>query len=287
MKRITLTWFMRIRAGVGVGTKVFVSVFGVIATLTGLINAGGTLVPWKISILYGGALSFVLGLICAYWKGQLTQIPDAFIDEPGSEGPYTAELCSGKRLEEACGMTRSSYRTEYVPPEVAEQWRLKNGKGFVDILNANGTLSACFGILALEASFQKQFLNGKVSDTQMRGDDVCTYAESRRATHLYISGVVVRDAMVLLGSKHAKVMTWVMLEFVRRFYGLGRKRTLIAVAVTEQSERLLIRLGFKLKMEKKNRVDKCNLYSYELTKSSWQTLLRKVGDHSRLCKLKF
>jgi hypothetical protein len=287
MKRITPTWFMRLRAGFRIGIKVCCGAFTIIATLTGLLNASGMTVPWRISILYGGILSFVLGSIGAYWKGQLTHIPDAFIDETGSESPYTAEFCTGKRLEEACDMTRPFYRTEYVPTEIAEQWRLKNSNGFVDILNANGTLCACFGILAMEGSFQRQFLNGKVSDTQMRGEDVCTFAESKKASHLYISGVVVRDAMTLAGSKRAKVMIWVMLEFVRRFYTLRRKRSLFAVAVTVQSERLLKHLGFTLTMGKKNRVDKCNLYTYELTKSSWQTLLKMVGDYSSLCNLKF
>lgn len=287
MKRITPTWFIRMKAGASIGIKVFGFLFGAIATLTGLINASGTIVPWKISILYGGIFSFVVSLISAYCKGQLTFIPDAFIEELGSDIHYTAELCSSIRLKEACDMTKPYYKTEYVPSEVAEQWRLKNNKGFVDIVNATGTQCACFGILALEDSFLKQLLEGKVSDTQMQGDDVSTFAKSKKASYLYISGVVVRDAMTLAGPKHAMVMTWVMLKFVRRFYGLKKKRTLFAVAVTKQSERLLVKLGFKLKMEKKYRVDKCNLYTYELTESSWELLLGKVGDYSRICDLKF
>jgi len=288
MKKIAPTWYMRMQAGKKFGMQVFLALFfTAIVALVTLFSASGIIVPWQISIPYGLIISSIIGLIAAYLKGQLELIPNIVIDEIKSNVHFTAELCSSKRLEEACEMTKPYYHKEYVPSEIAEQWRIKNNYGFVDIVNTDGTLCACFGILALKKSFLDHLLEGIVSDTQMRGNHVLSLSESKKASHLYISGVVVRNATKWAGSKHATIMLWVMLEFVRQIYGLKRKRILFAVAVTKPAERLLVGLGFKLEMDKKNRVDKCNLYTYELTKSSWELLLNKVGDHSRLCTLKF
>lgn len=288
LKRIAPTWIMRTKAGLPFGVKLGGGLFfTVLVAIVGLVSAAGKTVPLTTSVLYGGGLSFIVGIVGAYFKGQLSQIPDLFVDDQNAESPYGVELCPRKRLEEACELTRPSYRSEYVPPEIAEQWRLKNDVAFVDIVNNQGELCACFGLLALEKSFLKLFLDGNVKDTQLRGDDVCTYKDSRHASWLYISGVVVRDANAIIGGKRAKVMIWAMLDYVLRYYGLRKKRTLFAVAVNDQSNRLLKRLGFTLAGNKNGRADKCNLYTYELTRLSWQSLLDRVGDHSKLCNMKF
>jgi hypothetical protein len=155
------------------------------------------------------------------------------------------------------------------------------------MLSSKGVLCASFGILALGDSFMDLFLSGKVSDSALSEEDICTYGESRRADKLYISGVVVRDADKLIRGKRAGVMLWAMLKYVQKHYGLKQKRQLYAIAVNNLSDKILIKCGFNMIADKVTRSDKCSLYHYELTKSSWERLLILIGDHSSQSKLKF
>jgi hypothetical protein len=75
-----------------------------------------------------------------------------------------------------------------------------------------------------------------------------------------------------------------MLSYAKKLYGLRRRRELFAVAVTKESERLMKGLGFKMACEGVNRTDECNLYSYVLTKDSWEHMISQVGDWSKLCE---
>jgi hypothetical protein len=183
-------------------------------------------------------------------------------------------------------MTRPFYGHEYVEPEKAVLWLRKNPKAFIEMVNEDDELCACFGVLALSDSFMEQFIKGRVSDTQLEADDICGDLESKKCTRLYISGVIVREHTSYRGHKRASVMIWAMLTYAKKLYGLRRRRELFAVAVTKESERLMKRLGFQMACEKNSRTDECNLYSYMLTKDSWDHMIGQVGDWSKLCEFK-
>lgn len=191
---------------------------------------------------------------------------------------------SEEALRHACEMTKPYYRHEYVSPEIAVQWWMKNPKAFIQITNSGGELCACFGVLALSKSFMEQFIKGNVSDTQLRTSDICSFSESKRANQLYISGVVVRDPSTHIGRKRATVMIWAMMIYVKKLYGLKRQRELFAVSITRESEQLMKNLGFQLACEGKERQDKCNTYKYILNHESWKKLILIVGDYSVMCK---
>lgn len=172
-------------------------------------------------------------------------LPDSFVDEMGSERSYRAEYCTGSALREACDLTKTATGRN-VSHDVAEQWRVKNPQAFVQIRDPAKGLCAAFCVLALSDSFMDQFIRGTVTDHQLTADDVLSGDESRRCTRLYLSGVVVRDAGSFLASKRARVMCWAMLEYVRRLYGLSAERDLYAIAVTNESSRLMTNLDFSL-----------------------------------------
>jgi hypothetical protein len=62
--------------------------------------------------------------------------------------------------------------------------------------------------------------------------------------------------MVMIGS---------MLQFIKRRFGLRPSRTLYALAVTEEGERLVQGTGFKLETRKADRRDEHNLYAISMT----------------------
>jgi hypothetical protein len=283
LKRIRAGFWARMKAGSDTGWKAFLGAIGVSGVIITFIAATQVRVPWKIIWLVG-LFCFLVGLLATYVRGRITLLPDSLVDEMNSEGKYVFRFCSEENLREACEMTRPFYGHEYVEPETAVRWLRKNPKAFIEMVNEAGELCACFGILALTDSFIEQFIKGRLSDTQLEADDICSEAETKKCKRLYISGVIVRDHKTHKGHKRANVMIWAMLKYTEMIYGLRRKRQLFAVAVTKESERLMKGLGFQLACEGANRKDECNLYSYVLSKESWDHMISQVGDWSKLCK---
>ena len=85
-------------------------------------------------------------------------------------------------------------------------------------------------------------------------------------------------------------MLWVMLRYLEELYGVRKKRTLYAIAVTPPSERLMKNLGFTMGCDAKHRQDHYHLYCFDLTAASWKGLkaaVRAFGDSTAVCKCDF
>jgi hypothetical protein len=286
LKRRRPNWWIRLKSGWKTGLTASGAIFSFFAVVIGLINATEVRVPWKF-IGLAAVLSILIFPIAAYLRGRVHLIPDSLIDEMSEDGVYSCEYCSDETLREACEMTEVFYGQDYVAADIALQWWIKNPKAFVAIKNAEGELCACFGILALEHGFMGQFIDGKVSDRQLKESDILSFSASKKANRLYISGVVVRDPGTPRGGKRARVMIWVMLKYIKKLCGANLDRELIALAVTKESENLLKRFGFQLIGNSAQRVDRHNLYSYKLTAETWDKMLVRAYDCSRMCNCEF
>lgn len=284
MKRLRPSPWSRLRSGWKAGIAAAVatlSSIGAALTFAGAANVNfGPLLMVVLSLIV-----ILAGLGAAYIRGKSKLLPDSFVDEIGSERSYCAEFCRASILHEACDLTRDSYGHAYVSHDIAEQWRIRNPCAFVQIMNPENRLSACFGVLALQSSFMDQFIAGKVSDQQLGGEDVCTWNETAKCARLYLSGVVVRDPASYRGQKRARVMIWAILEYMKRLYDLKTPRQLYAVAVTREAGRLMKNLGFVVEMPAKLRTDGWDLYRYDLSEASWRSLLCQVGDFSLMCSI--
>lgn len=286
LKRRRPNWWIRLKSGWKAGLAASGAIFSFSAVVIGLINATEVRVPWKF-IGLAAVLSILIFPIAAYLRGRIHLIPDFLIDEMSEDGVYTCEYCSEEILREACEMTEGSYGQDYVAADIALQWWLKNPKAFVAIKNSDGELCACFGILALQDSFFEQFIDGTVSDRQLKQSNIVGVGASKKAKRLYISGVVVRDPRTPRGGKRTRVMIWVMLKYIKKLCGANLDRELIALAVTKDSENLLKRFGFHLIGKSAQRVDRHNLYSYQLSAATWEQMLMRTYDCSRMCNCRF
>jgi hypothetical protein len=285
-KRVSPNFWVRIKSGRRAGYAAAGVTFTVATAVITAISGTQSRVPWKL-IIFFLVLTVAVFPIVAYWRGRLHLIPDFFVDELSEDGQYSCEFCSEDRLREACKMTEAYYGHDYVAADIALQWWMKNPKAFVAIVNSDGVLCACFGILALKDSFMDQFIAGKVSDKQLSECDIHNFSASKRSKRLYISGVIVRNPRTPRGGKRTRVMIWVMLKYVRKVYGAKIGRQLFALAVTKDSESLMKRFDFQLVGLAAQREDKHNLYSYDLTEESRKKMLQRVYDCSRMCKCEF
>lgn len=283
MRRVPAGLMRRVWEGRKVGAAMAVATFGVAAGGVTIYAAMGGQLEMRWALLIVGACLFS-GCASAFVRGKLKLLPDSVVDEIGEDVPYSARYCTRQHLAEACRMTKPYYGDQYVAGEVAEQWRQKNPKAFVEIVNGSGILCACFGVLPLTASFLDNFLRGRVPDSRIDADCILAPRNSNEADHLYISGVVVRDPQTYLGDKRVRVMLWAMIEYLKRMYGLRRKRILVALAANKQSQRLMEKLGFVQQSSAGERADKCPLYSYDFTKKTANQILFRTGDLSAMCQ---
>ena len=228
-----------------------------------------------------GCLCLVHATAALVYRSRSEYLPDIMVDEDSNDGMYDVGICDNEALSEANALTKPYYRGEYVPDDVAETWRKKNPRGFVSIRNTNGVLCAAFGVLALDESFGKQFVKGRVLDNELEGDDIKGYEESRKSRELYISGVVVREPEGAQGKRRACVMFWAMVEYLRAIYGVRRRRTIYALAVSKKGEAVLRRFGFRVVSAKHTRRDGLDLYSLELDASAIAGVAARIGDWSQ------
>jgi hypothetical protein len=286
LRRIPPNWWLRLKSGKNFGVGSFLAAIALARFIIPAIESTGIVVT-SVYYLCAAFISVCLGFIVAYIRGCTKLLPDSLIDEMNADGQYVCSFCSADKLREACEMTEPYYGDNFVSADVAEQWRMKDPKAFVQITNSAGELCACFGILALSNSFMDQYIKGKVSDTQLDESCILSLEESKKCSRLYISGVITRDHPKFVAHKRACVMIWAMMAYVKHLFGLRKNRELFAVAVTKDSERILKNFGFKIVSIAKNRRDKHDMYCLNLTKTTWNEMMHKVGDYSAMCEMHF
>ncbi len=276
MRRTQPNWMWRLRRAATPAGKALAVTATTAATAFGIATGFGITLP--LTMIY-----WVAGLCVApsvgvfIWKTRSRHLPDVIIDEDNPDGIYRASYCSAADLREANGWTKHYYRDEYVSDEVAESWRAKTPHSFVGLYDGQNRLCAAFGIIAIEPSFMKQFVKGRIVDNSLAPDDLLEKVSAKKSRDLYISGVVVRDPDTAVGHLRACVMVWVMIRFFEHQFGVRRKRKLYALAVTKQSKNLLLKAGFSCHNGPSDRQDRLELYVLDLPKDRLTSLVRRIG----------
>ena len=282
IKRIKPNSLVRVCSGWKVGLTVIVGLSSVEGFILALIA------PQQLQlkvIIFAILATIMTGIIAAFFNGKQKLIPDTISDEFSSENKYSVNFCSKEGLREADEMTKPYLGSGFIPFDRVEQWRLINEKGFVQIDNAGGILCACFVILGLEHSFFEQFIAGKVTEHDIDSGVILSFDRMRKEERIYISGVVVREPSLYMGHKRATIMLWTMLQYIKRVFKLRKSRTFYAVGLTKESEKLLKTMGFVICCNRGNRKDNRNLYKIDLDKKTWEELVARIGDYSKMVSL--
>ena len=155
---------LRVRHGWGNGVTAFLTLFGLLTGVVGLMRT------WN-GVKIAGAIA-CLGTVSGVWawaRGRSNPLlPVAFVDELREEPEFRAGYCTREQLQLACEMTRESYGDGYVAASVAEQWRLRDPKAFVAIGNEHGGALRLFRCDGVGGEFY-----GPVSGRTVRGDGRC------------------------------------------------------------------------------------------------------------------
>ena len=284
MRRLNPSLVYRLCSGWKAGLSTIVglsSVFGFILVIYPICNSFW-FTPFDATVIV-----LLFGFSVAFFSGKHKHLPSTMIDELSGENTYTAMFCSQAGLKEADELTKPCFGRDFIPFQQIEQWRLKNGKGFVQINNGQNQLCACFVIIGLTHSFLDEFIVGRLTEHDIDSSAVLSFEEMKREERVYISGVVVKDAGNYKGHKRANIMIWTMLQYIKKVFGLRKARIFYAVALTAESEKLLKAMQFELLGFKNTRKDQSNLYKIELDKKKYEELVARVGDYSKMVNLDF
>jgi hypothetical protein len=279
------TFYRRLKKGFPAGVTCLLFLGG-LAGIGFRLVPSGTSIPTSI-VLGVAAFCIISSIIAAFIKGHISHLPNEIIFDEEEDKSYTAQYATQQSLSEAVELTKPFYRHEFIPASTAELWRKKNPEGFVSIYNAQNEMCACFGVLALEHSFMQQFIKGRISDTELTADDILDPLESKKATEIYISGVVVRDPDSMAGHRRACVMFWAMAQYLKSRYGFKKNRSIYALAVSKTSENLLKKSNFAIASHESQRKDKLNLYMLSLSKANLESIKLRIGDCSGMCRCAF
>jgi hypothetical protein len=270
--------------------KCFIFIFFTLCVaVIGLVSAAGIQIPLLISFVIIPFISLLISIIYTFIKTEFSHIPEFIEEDKSTEGPYICRFATKNDLAVACKLTKPFYGSEYVSPDQAEQWRIKNNKGFMVIFNKHNKLCASFGILSLKDQIMDNFIEGLITDTQFNADHINNFQKSKKSKRLYISGVIVRDSDKYIGKKRAEMLFWSMMQYVAKFYNSGVTREYYALAVNNQSVNILIKLG-AIHINKYSRKDGYKLFKIILDnnfKNKISGIIKNYDNISRICKLEF
>lgn len=80
----------------------------------------------------------------------------------------------------------------------------------------------------------------------------------------------------------AIILLWSMLECIEGVIGLRTNRTYNAFGITKGSERLLGLCDSRYSAKRGSRIDECRLYSTNPDRETWNNLIPKVGNLSKM-----
>jgi hypothetical protein len=230
-------------------------------------------------------LPVAFGILGAFITGRSIAIPPMLIDELSHEGKYSCQPCTSSNLRTACEIVRPIFGPDYVDWEVLEQWRMKNPQGFMEVTNERNELVACFIFEGLQSAFFDQLIRGAVVEAQITGETVLAMRDAKKQQKIYVGGVMVKDPHKYSGARRAQIMLWCMIKYLHHHFDINK--TLYALGLNRDSEKLLEALEFSIVTSAANRIDRHNFYELKLSDSIREKILQRVGDLSPCCKISY
>lgn len=285
-QRIRVNFINKIKYGISSGINSFVWLTSVVvATLFGFISITGTTLSVPI-IVYIVSAIFLICIIITFIKGKVGHLPDKILFDTEHDKSYTIEYETKNVCLFFNNQTISYFGRDYVDDHIVEKWLAKNPKGFLYLKNQLNEPCAAIAIFSIKNSFMEQFIKGRVTEHDLDSDDVLNLELSKKANTLYLAVIIVHEPHSIIGNKRALVMLWGLIKYIKKNYGTKKERKIYAVPVNNASENLLKNFGFSIDSFAKCRRDKHNLYSLQLTKSTLNNALMRIGDYSNICTVK-
>jgi len=263
----------------------------VFAGILGFTSTVLSLVDKHLSWAQGVALAlFSLAVAVAASRKQMLETQLSVDDVlPGDmshvAGAHVECPCSSSLAQQASQLAQECYGTHFTISATTYNaiW-LKNPEVLVTLVNEEGSLLGYFDVIPLKDAFAQLFIEGRVTEDQLRHEDVCAVSERAHCKYLFIAGLAVRSPESFSGRRNASMLVWALLQYLKHYY-CPMQPLAFAVAATQEGGDILRRFKLKLTTDADNRPDKFRLYSVSLSDYEITRRLACLPDWRGLCAL--
>ena len=280
------------RLGSGVWRKgVRLRFWGIFAGILGFTSTVLSLVDEHLSWTQFVALtllSFAVALAACRKQMLETQlsVDDVLPEEIGHVIQTHVECpCSSSVVQQASRLAQECYGTHFtISATTYDAIWLKNPEVLAALVNEEGSLLGYFDVIPLKDAFAQMFIDGRVTEDQLRHDDVYAVSERAHCKYLFIAGLAVQSPESFSGRRNASMLVWSLLRYLEHDYG-STQPLVFAVAATKEGGDILRRFKLKLTTDAANRPDNFRLYSVRLSVYEITRRLACLPDWRGLCML--
>lgn len=263
---------------------IFAGILGFTSTVLSLVDKHLSWAQAVVLVL----LSFVVALVASrrqMLEAQLS-VDDVLPEEIGHVMRTHIECpCSSGTAQQAGRLAQECYGTDYtISATTFDAIRLKNPDVLAALVNEEGRFLGYFDVIPLKDAFAQLFIEGRVTENQLRHDDVCAVSELTHCKYLFVSGLAVWSPESFNGRRNASMLVWALLRYLEHYYG-SIQPLIFAVAATKEGDDLLRRFKLKLTTDAANRPDNSRLYSVRLNDYEITRRLACLPDWCGLCVL--
>jgi hypothetical protein len=280
------------RLGTAIGRKGFRLRFWVVfAGILGFTSSVFSLLDKHLSWAQAAALvllSLVVALVASrkqMFEAQMS-VDDVLPEEIGDVVRMRIECpCSGNVARQASQLAEKCYGTRFtISASTFDAIWLKNPEVLAALVNEEGSLLGYFDVMPLNDAFAQLFIEGRVTENQLRHDDVCSVSERAHCKYLFVSGLAVWSPESFSGRRNASMLVWALLRYLQHYYG-SMQPLVFAVAATKEGDDLLKRFRLKLTTDATSRADDFRLYSVRLSEYELTRRLACLPDWRGICAL--
>jgi hypothetical protein len=263
---------------------VFAGILGFTSTVLSLVDIHLSWAQALALALFSFAAAFVASR--KHMLESQLSVDDVIPDEIGHVARTRVECpCSSGVAEQASRLAQECYGTRFtISATTFAAIRLKNPEVLAALVNEEGSLQGYFDIIPLKDAFAQLFIEGRVTEDQLRHDDVCAMAERGHCKYLFISGLAVWSPESFSGRRNASMLVWALMQYLEHYYG-SMQPLVFAVAATKEGDDLLRRFRLKLTTDAVNRPDDYRLYSVRFSANELTRRLACLPDWRGLCAL--
>lgn len=254
-----------------------------------MVSALTTLLPivswpyWLTVALLGTILAFAWA-----WRGRFrTHLPVDIFEENGADEGVVLEVPgSHDMLVAANTHVKHVYGHDALSLAEVERWWGRNPWEFAVLRSASGEYLGYFDVLPLTEEGVKLVESGSFEERDIGANHVLPPTKMRGAKKLYLAGIAVRDQGTEAGKDRAATAIWGLAAYVRHYYG-EKTRRVLAVAATEDGERLLKGIGARLVQSRHSRKDKHDLYEFTTERDLIASVRQRARKRARPPRLSF
>lgn len=251
----------------------FLAVLGVPATVIGLLGA-----HFSVGVT-SGLIGF--SLVVSAFLNRHRWRPLTVFPKPGGRIRCP---CDDELTKKAVQLANYEFGRNRILIDQYKPLRAKNPYLLGCLVGPTGDFLGYFDVFPLKKSFAELFIDGTVSEKDLKTEYIFNDREMRRSKYVYIAGIAAYGSANVSGQFTGSILIWGLLKYLDHFFG-NSDAFIFASAATKDGEHLLQTLNIPLISRASNRTDKQDLYGVRLSRDLLVNSLASVPDYSLLCSL--